>query len=47
LPKESDRSICWIVSSTDSVRRTAAGAMLIVSGPIFQVTINPDDDISA
>jgi hypothetical protein len=34
------------VFSTERLRRTTAGAMLIVTGPNFQVTINPEDDIS-
>jgi hypothetical protein len=36
-------STCWIVSSTDRTRRTAAGAILVMIGPRFQVTTNPDD----
>jgi hypothetical protein len=35
------------VFSTERLRRTTAGAMLMVTGPKFQVTTSPDDDISA
>ena len=47
-PKQPIYGSIWaIVVSTEWPRRTTAGAMLMVTDPKFQVTINPEDDISA